>query len=575
MNVRILFTMEPMDVTTNQLHRYTCDGHLFKWLVAAGHAWLENNMKHVNQLNVFPVPDGDTGTNMHLTMRKAYEEVSKLEEDTHVGRVASAVARGALMGARGNSGVILSQLLAGFAEGVKDLETFNATQMAAACKVAEEYAYNAVRDPVEGTILTVSREGMAAVIERAQNEPDAPLRPLLEDLVEAAKASLQRTPDLLPVLKDAGVVDSGGTGWLYIMEGMLRFLEGKPVKVSEDSMSTNASAANWQDALVPEDEEGYGYDVQFLIHGDDLDVAKIRDDIDAMGWSTLVVGDPQLVKVHVHVHNPAEPINYAVATLGAEIDDIVVENMQMQYQGYVQARVERESGVVNQVEGVAIVTVVTGDGLQRIFQNEFQASYIIQGGQTMNPSTEDFVAAIDALDNHKIVLLPNNKNILMAAQQAAKIAAVNMDKKVEVVATRTLPQGIAAMMSYMNAADANDLEAISENMREAMHEVITVEITEATRTVKLDGVDINEGQIIGIVDGKLVEAGDDMTGVITATLKRTMSPSSELVTLYYGSQESEASAAALVGALAEAFEDVEFEAVSGGQPLYPYLISVE
>ncbi len=567
--------MEPMDVTTNQLHRYTCDGHLFKWLVAAGHAWLENNMKHVNQLNVFPVPDGDTGTNMHLTMRKAYEEVSKLEEDTHVGRVASAVARGALMGARGNSGVILSQLLAGFAEGVKDLETFNATQMAAACKVAEEYAYNAVRDPVEGTILTVSREGMAAVIERAQNEPDAPLRPLLEDLVEAAKASLQRTPDLLPVLKDAGVVDSGGTGWLYIMEGMLRFLEGKPVKVSEDSMSTNASAANWQDALVPEDEEGYGYDVQFLIHGDDLDVAKIRDDIDAMGWSTLVVGDPQLVKVHVHVHNPAEPINYAVATLGAEIDDIVVENMQMQYQGYVQARVERESGVVNQVEGVAIVTVVTGDGLQRIFQNEFQASYIIQGGQTMNPSTEDFVAAIDALDNHKIVLLPNNKNILMAAQQAAKIAAVNMDKKVEVVATRTLPQGIAAMMSYMNAADANDLEAISENMREAMHEVITVEITEATRTVKLDGVDINEGQIIGIVDGKLVEAGDDMTGVITATLKRTMSPSSELVTLYYGSQESEASAAALVGALAEAFEDVEFEAVSGGQPLYPYLISVE
>jgi len=564
-----------MDVTTNQLHRYTCDGHLFKWLVAAGHAWLENNMKHVNQLNVFPVPDGDTGTNMHLTMRKAYEEVSKLEEDTHVGRVASAVARGALMGARGNSGVILSQLLAGFAEGVKDLETFNATQMAAACKVAEEYAYNAVRDPVEGTILTVSREGMAAVIERAQNEPDAPLRPLLEDLVEAAKASLQRTPDLLPVLKDAGVVDSGGTGWLYIMEGMLRFLEGKPVKVSEDSMSTNASAANWQDALVPEDEEGYGYDVQFLIHGDDLDVAKIRDDIDAMGWSTLVVGDPQLVKVHVHVHNPAEPINYAVATLGAEIDDIVVENMQMQYQGYVQARVERESGVVNQVEGVAIVTVVTGDGLQRIFQNEFQASYIIQGGQTMNPSTEDFVAAIDALDNHKIVLLPNNKNILMAAQQAAKIAAVNMDKKVEVVATRTLPQGIAAMMSYMNAADANDLEAISENMREAMHEVITVEITEATRTVKLDGVDINEGQIIGIVDGKLVEAGDDMTGVITATLKRTMSPSSELVTLYYGSQESEASAAALVGALAEAFEDVEFEAVSGGQPLYPYLISVE
>jgi dihydroxyacetone kinase-like predicted kinase len=247
----------------------------------------------------------------------------------------------------------------------------------------------------------------------------------------------------------------------------------------------------------------------------------------------------------------------------------------MQYQGYVEARVARESGVVNQVDGVAVVTVVSGDGLQSIFQNEFQASYIIQGGQTMNPSTEDFVAAIDALENRKVVLLPNNKNILMAAQQAAKIAAVNMDKEVEVVATRTLPQGIAAMMSYMNAIDPNDLETISENMREAMHDVITVEITEATRSVTLDGVDITEGQVIGIADGKLVEAGDDQTEVVVATLKRTMSPASELVTLYYGSQESDESVAALCEVLADRFEDVEFEAVPGGQPLYPYLISIE
>lgn len=567
--------MDSMEVTTGQLHRYTCDGHLFKWLIAAGHAWLENNMAHVNQLNVFPVPDGDTGTNMHLTMKKAYEEVSRLDDDTHVGRVAAAVARGALMGARGNSGVILSQLLAGFAEGIKGLEAFNATQMAAACKVAEEYAYNAVTDPVEGTILTVSREGMAAVIQRAGAEPDAPLRPLLEDMVAAAKASLARTPDLLPVLKDAGVVDSGGAGFLSIVEGMLRFLEGQPVKVSEESGAASASAANWQDALVPEDEEGYGYDVQFLIHGSKLDVAQIRADIDAMGWSTLVVGDANLVKVHVHVHNPAEPLHYAIATLGAEIDDVVVENMQLQYQGYVQERVARESGVVNQVDGVAVVTVVSGEGLQNIFQNEFRAAYIIQGGQTMNPSTEDFVAAIDALESHKVVLLPNNKNILMAAQQAAKIAAVNMNKAVEVVATRTLPQGIAAMMSYMNAADANDLEAIAEDMREAMHDVITVEITEATRSVTLDGVEIAEGQVIGIADGKLVEAGDDQTEVVVATLKRTIGPASELVTLYYGSQESAESAVALCEVLADAFADVEFEAVPGGQPLYPYLISIE
>ena len=556
-----------------QAHRQVCDGYLLKWLFAAGQAWLERNMDRVNQLNVFPVPDGDTGTNMHLTMRKAFEEVDTLSDEPKVGPVADAVSRGALMGARGNSGVILSQLLAGFAVNLKDEHTFNAQQFADACEVAVEYAYNAVVNPVEGTILTVSREGIEAVVELVKKDPNIPLRDALETLVAASKESLQRTPDLLPVLKDAGVVDSGGAGFVYIIEGMLRFLEGEPVRDHDAVDTQETGAANWEDALVPEDEEGYGYDVQFLIHGSGMDVAQVRADIDAMGWSTLVVGDPKLIKVHVHVHNPAEPLNYAIATLGAEIDDIVVENMQLQYKDYVQARQERESGLVNEVEGAAVVTVVAGNGLHDLFTGDFRAAYIIHGGQTMNPSTEDFVAAVNAVPNKDVILLPNNKNIVMAANQAAKITSVN--KNVVVVPTRTIPQGIAAMISYLNATPDAELNDIAEEMRETANEVVTVEITTATRSVTIDEVDVKEGQFIGLVDGKMKAAGDVAMDVIVAALQKAIRPASELVTLYYGEGQTLESATALAAALEDHFPDLEFESVDGGQALYPYLISIE
>ncbi|MEL6148551.1 MAG: DAK2 domain-containing protein [Chloroflexota bacterium] len=557
------------------VHRQVCDGYLLKWLVAAGQAWLERNMEHVNQLNVFPVPDGDTGTNMHLTMRSAYNAVSKLEDEPNVGLVAQTVADGALMGARGNSGVILSQLLAGFAEGLSGKESFNAQEFAAACEVAVEYAYKSVVDPVEGTILTVSREGVEAVVELVNQAQDIALRNTLETMVEAAKVSLDGTPDLLPVLKDAGVVDSGGTGFLYIIEGMLRFLEGKPVKDLAGEGEHRTGGENWQDALVPDDEEGYGYDVQFLIHGANVPVEKVREDIDAMGWSTLVVGKPELIKVHVHVHNPAEPINYAIATLGAEIDDIVVENMQLQYKDYVADREARESGMVNEVDGAAVVTVVAGVGLHDLFTNDLKATYIIHGGQTMNPSTEDFVAAIDAIPNKDIILLPNNKNIVMAANQAAKISAT---KNVSVVPSRTIPQGIAAMFGYVNmtTGDPNaELDDIAEEMREAMGDIATVEITQATRTVTLDGVEVSEGQYIGIVDGKLLAAGNDLTNTVKSALEHGIGRDSELVTLYYGEDVTDADAEAMADALANTFDEQEFEIVAGGQSLYPYLISIE
>ncbi len=556
------------------MHRSECDGFLYRWLVAAGLAWLEYNKETVNQLNVFPVPDGDTGTNMLLTMRKAYDEVSRLEKnESHIGVVAGAVARGALMGARGNSGVILSQLLAGFAKGVENLHAFNVQQFAHACGVATQYAYRAVVNPVEGTILTVSREAYEAVQSHVDARPDSTLRQTFEVLIDHAKLSLANTPNLLPVLKDAGVVDSGGAGFVSIMEGMLRFLEGKPVVANGDSEKPKtAEVGDWQDALVPEDEEGYGYDVQFLIHGDNLDVLRIRADIDAMGWSTLVVGDPQLVKVHVHVHNPAEPINYAIATLGAEIDDIVVENMQLQYKQYVKSRVEREQGHSQPVEGVAVIAVSPGDGLTELFVKDLSVAYVIGGGQTMNPSTEDFVAAINAIDNTDVILLPNNKNIIMAAQQAAAIAS---NKQVRVVPSKTIPQGIGALVGYLSEGSSTPLDRLSESMREAMSGVTTLELTYATRTVNINEVEVQEGQVIGLVDGKLQLAGESIEQVVIQLIETYSHPNKELVTLYFGADVQEEVAKSLVNTLTEQFEDLGFELVKGGQPLYPYLISIE
>ena len=556
------------------MHRSECDGFLYRWLVAAGLAWLEYNKETVNQLNVFPVPDGDTGTNMHLTMRKAYDEVSRLEKhESHIGVVASAVARGALMGARGNSGVILSQLLAGFAKGVEDLESFNVQQFAHACSIATQYAYRAVVNPVEGTILTVSREAYESVQRHVDAHPDTTLRQTFEVLIAHAKTSLANTPNLLPVLKDAGVVDSGGAGFLAIMEGMLRFLEGKPVVTNGDTEKQVASGVGeWQDALIPEDEEGYGYDVQFLIHGENLDVPKIRADIDALGWSTLVVGDPQLVKVHVHVHNPAEPINYAIATLGAEIDDIVVENMQLQYKEYVKNRVEREQGHTQTVAGVAVIAVSPGDGLTELFVKDLSVAYVIGGGQTMNPSTEDFVAAINAIDNTDVILLPNNKNIIMAAQQAAAIAS---NKQVRVVPSKTIPQGIGALVGYLSVGSSSDLDPLTETMREAMNNITTIEVTYATRTVNINEVEVTEGQVIGLVDGKLQLAGESLDEVVTHLIETYSHPDKELVTLYYGSDIDGTVAQSLVNTLTEQFDELAFELVKGGQPLYPYLISVE
>jgi DAK2 domain fusion protein YloV len=556
-----------------EVRRKVCDGRLLKWLLAAGVSWLAHHRKIVNDMNVFPVPDGDTGTNMLVTIQKAYNQIADLDEP-HIGIVAEAVARGGLMGARGNSGTILSMLLRGFASSLKRREMMDAAGFAEAVQGAVEYAYETVgtvMKPVEGTILTVARDAAAAVQESARAESD--LRILLEDMVRAAKASLQRTPELLPRLKEAGVVDSGGMGLVYILEGMLRLLEGETVADDGDAEHVGASApASWQEAIKPDDEEGYGYDVQFLMHGTNMDVAEIRQAISAMGWSPLIDGDSSLIKVHIHVFNPGEPLSYAATQPDVQLDDVVVENMQAQYLQYVQSREQREAPAQKQVDGVAVIAVARGAGIERVFE-EYGAARIVEGGQTMNPGTEDFLAAIDSLHTNEIVILPNNGNVILAAEEASKLAH---GKTVRVIHNKTIPQGIAAMLAYGDLRERGaKLNDIAAAMTDSLSSVISCEITTATRTVTMDGVAVTEGELIGLLNGKLAASGGTMREVLLALLHKCHAEDHELATLYYGEGVTEAQAQALANEAAAEFDHLEFQVIAGQQPLYPYLISIE
>ena len=555
-----------------EVQKQVCDGHLLRWLFAAGLSWLEYNQEKVNQMNVFPVPDGDTGTNMVLTMRKANDLVTTMDEQ-HVGIVSEQIARGALRGARGNSGVILSQLWRGFAGALRGHDVFDAAMLAHACRQGVEAGYKAVMDPVEGTMLTVARQATEALEAYVEDHDD--LRGALDTLLAAAQKSLRHTPEMLPVLKKAGVLDSGGQGLVYMLEGMSRMVNGENVPLGEQQPQGNGEQAQtWEDALAPDDELGYGYDVQFLMHGDDMDVDAVRIAIDGMGWSTLVVGDDALIKVHVHVHDPGEPISYAVR-VASWIDDVVVENMQAQYEEYVAGRAAEEpvAPAVQAVDGIAVITVASGSGLQKLFLDGLRAAHVITGGQTMNPSTDDFLRAIENLDNDEIILVPNNRNVILAAQQAATMAR---GRRVRVIPTTSIPQGISALLAYNDAHDAgDDLAGVVDAMNDAVKHVITGEITRATRSAHIDGLDVEQGQTIGLLNGALVAAGESMSEVVVSLLRQANAADLELITLYYGEDQDTAGAKTLAAHLAEVFPDQHIETVYGGQPLYPYLISVE
>ncbi|MBN1312235.1 MAG: DAK2 domain-containing protein [Anaerolineae bacterium] len=544
-----------------------CDGQIFKELVRAGLAWLEQNHEKVNALNVFPVPDGDTGTNMLLTMRSAWKEIAN-SDDTHLGSMAQRVYDGALMGARGNSGVILSQLWRGFARGVEAYAKLDAETMAKGLEEATRTAYQAVQEPVEGTILTVAREASEEATLIASQTSD--LREILEKVVQRCNDSVQHTPELLAVLREAGVVDSGGMGLAFIMEGMLRHLNGESLALQEPTESTLAR----HDTLAPHDELGYGYDVQFLLKGESLDVDQVRADIEAMGDSTLVVGDSAMLKVHVHVHNPGVPLGY-----GAEhgvLLDVVVENMQEQYQEFA-AHDHGDHGIHDKTsiappqiaEGtIAAVTVAPGEGLTQIFYS-VGAGRVISGGQTMNPSTEEIAKAINALPTNKVIMLPNNKNILLSAQQATQLTN---SKQVSVVPTTSIPQGIAALL----ALDPNgELEEVAANMKAASEMVETGEITTATRNVTLEGIKIKKGQIIGLHNDILRVAGNNITEVVDSLLEKMGTADLELITLYYGTNVTRHEAQTLVEHLHGTYPDHDIELREGGQPHYFYIISAE
>lgn len=538
--------------------RLSTDGQSFKQLIEAALAWLQRHQAVINALNVYPVPDGDTGTNMVLTMQSAWTEIKDSPERS-VGRIVHQMAHGALMGARGNSGVILSQIWRGFARSLDGKEVYRAQDLAAACREATSTAYKGVVKPVEGTILTVAR-AIADAATRAVEETEDLVR-ILEHMVFAAHEAVMLTPSLLPVLAEAGVVDAGGQGLFVILEGMLRYMRGE--QVAEDGQLVQ-SVDLITTGLEP-GEIGYGYDVQFLILGQGLDVDAIRQKIVEMGECPLIVGTPDMVKVHVHVSDPGIPLSYG-AGLGS-LRDVVVEDMQAQYKDFIVNSELSRSTSAQISQEIGVIAVVLGDGLARVFQS-LGVGAIVHGGQTMNPSTQDLLDAIEKLPARQAILLPNNSNVIPTAEQARALST----KPVAVVPTRSIPQGITALLAVNYQAD---FETNVAAMAEAMEEIETGEVTTATRSATIDGLEIADGQIIGLHDGELKVTGTTVEQVVCALLKEMNQTQREIITLYYGDTVSESDANALADLLQQEWPDQEVEVVAGGQPHYLYVLSVE
>ncbi len=557
----------------------TLNGHDLKLMVAAALAWLRRHQTEINALNVFPVPDGDTGTNMTLTMISAWNEIAGIEEEK-VGRLMGKVAQGALMGARGNSGVILSQILRGFARGLDSKAQLRAADISLAMHEAKETAYKGVVKPVEGTILTVAREVAeeAAVVTRETND----LRLIFEQMAQRAKAAVARTPQLLPVLRQAGVVDAGGQGLYVILAGMVRYLQGLPTGDLVQPMEGEAVMEQAPVAahdLVTEAlsfDKNYPYDVQFILVGTDMNIADIRATIEAMGDSALVVGDSHTVKVHVHVLDPGIPISYG-AKCGS-LRDVVVEDMQAQYQAFVAGRETADARATSvagtlplppegEVPNIGVVAVVAGQGLAQVFRS-LGATAIVEGGQTMNPSTAQILEAIERSPAEQVIVLPNNKNILMAAQQAVEVSR----KQVAVVPTRTIPQGVSALLALDQQMG---LEANVAAMSRSAKDVISGEVTWATRNVAINGITVCEGDAIGLLDGELVVDAKSFDEAVLWLLAEVALEDRELVTLYYGKDIEASQAQELAEKLSSMYPELEFEVVEGGQPHYPYIISIE
>jgi len=550
----------------DKLRRRQIDGQSLKRLVEAGLAWLHTNQQIVNSLNVFPVPDGDTGTNMFLTLTSAYNEI-KDSGEKHLGKMAGLVAKGALMGARGNSGVILSQLWRGFARGVQDNATLDVETLVKAFAESRDTAYKGVVRPVEGTILTVAK-GIAAGTEASLGSAakrDA--IDILEIAVKSADESVKQTPELLPVLKQAGVVDSGGKGLFFILEGMLRHVYGESLDTPLASVQT-LSAMNFENAMQ-EVEEGQDYEVVVdFFPNSGFELQSFYGRLDEMGTSIQVGEGEGMYRMHIHVplEKRYEPIDYIMG-LGT-ITKVAMENLLAQMDD-IQKNTSQQPIKFSAVESgqIAVVVVSPGTGLSRIFASLGVAA-VVEGGQTMNPSTQDILGAFEKLPTDKVIILPNNKNIIMAANQAKEVTV----KQVAVVPSRTVPQGLAAMLALN---PDGEVDSVAEKMTKALGMVKTGEITIATRTVEIDGVNVQEGQVIALLDGKLVASSGSVEDGCLDLLEQANAAEYELITFFYGQDMSHSEANRIADVIREKYSGQEIEVQEGGQPHYHFIISVE
>ena len=548
---------------------------LFQEMVQAASTRLGNQVEYVNSLNVFPVPDGDTGTNMGMTIENGAKEVAD-KPATTVGEVGQVLSKGLLMGARGNSGVITSQLFRGFGQAIKDKEELTGQDLAHAFQSGVEVAYKAVMKPVEGTILTVSRGAATAALKKSEETDDAV--EVMRAAVDGAKRALAKTPEMLPVLKEVGVVDSGGQGLVFIYEGFLSALTGDYI-ASEDFKATPATMTEMINAEhhksvaghVATEDIQFGYCTEIMValkqgptYVKEFNYEEFQAYLSGLGDSLLVVNDDEIVKVHVHTEDPGlvlqEGLKYG------SLVKVKVDNMRNQHDAVLEKE-EQQVAAKQEEKDFAIVAVVAGDGLAEIFKSQ-GVDYVISGGQTMNPSTEDIVKAIDAVNAKNVIILPNNKNIFMAAQSAAEVAEI----PAAVVETRTVPQGFTSLLAF------NPEQSLEENvaaMTASLSDVVSGSVTLAVRDTSIDGLEIHKDDNLGMVDGKIVVSNPDMTATLKATFAKMIDEDSEIITIYVGEDGSQDLAEEMADYLESTYEDIEVEIHDGKQPVYPYLMSVE
>lgn len=527
----------------------SCNGEDLVGMFNAALVWLERSAEEINSLNVFPVPDGDTGTNMLLTMRSAISEASRSTNES-AASVARALAHGALMGARGNSGVILSQILRGLATTLDEKECLEGRDLVAGFMEGSNLAYKAVSRPVEGTILTVIREASAAAREVSATNN---LGNIMQATVSAAKDSVARTPSLLPVLREAGVVDAGGLGLYVIFEGFLRYLRGEVREAHETPQPIPIEFPR-----VAIGERAYGYCTELMIEGQNLSIDGIRDRLESIGESVLVVGDEKTVRIHVHTFDPGAAISYTTS-LGT-LRQVKVQNMDEQHEEFL---------AMQQLPSIEIATVAvaSGDGLMEVFRS-LGATAVVSGGQSMNPSTEELLRAVESVPSDKVIILPNKHNIVLGAEQVKGLSA----KRVEIVPTETIPQGVAALLAFNYETD---VEANIAVMKKARLAVKTVEVTTAVRPAKFGNLAMKKGQAIAFLDGELVAVGNSIPRVVNKVLDQIDLMESEIVTIYYGADTESAEAEGIGEALRQKYPHLEVETIHGGQPHYNYIVSVE